>query len=105
MAKQRTKDVIVAVNVTAEDIAEGRESDCWECPVARALSRAVGDDVHVYFGSISDGGGMWERHLPRTASDFQRRFDKGQPVEPFGFEASVPQWYVSTAAASVREGR
>lgn len=94
------RNVTLTVEVTAQDIAEGREGDCWHCPIALALTRAVGGEpVHVNFSDISDGGGGWYRKLPTEAVSFQRWFDRGDPVEPFSFKVRVPGHYVSSTAA------
>jgi hypothetical protein len=90
----RRGDVQLLVTVTTEDIVCGERSDCWECPLALALTRAVGESVHVDKHYISDGGGGWYRDLPSEAVRFQRRFDAGRAVEPFAFTIWVPGHYV-----------
>lgn len=107
MATKHKDDVTVSVQVTSDDIVHGVRADCWHCPIARALSRAVGQEVHVNYGRISDGSGngvvgggrAWERSLPRNAINFQLGFDCREPVEPFAFEVSVPKWYVRKPTA------
>jgi len=77
------------VHVTQEDIAQGRPSEADHCPVARALTRALGEPISV--------GDRWYRLratwsdglLPRPARTFVKRFDASQPVAPFTFTVSA----------------
>ena len=99
------RDVELPVEVLERDIIEGKRSDCWACPIALALRRAVGDQVHVYFSTISDGGGVWRRQLPREAVEFQRAFDAGEWVAPFRFPARVPADYVEAETLRLYKAR
>lgn len=81
------------VEVTAEDIADGRREHCERCPVARAMRRAIGRVVWV------GGAGQWgignrspqPKRLPLRVTDFITAFDTGRPVSPFTFNLDVPE--------------
>lgn len=81
---------MLKIDVTAEDIAKGIQNDCEACPIALALSRAVpgADFIEV------DGDANYElddvtyyARFPESAKNFVTRFDAGETVEPFTFEA------------------
>lgn len=91
----------VTVTVTQEDIDTGDPGMCYECPVARAISRAVGRRCRVkepnYWG-FSDGpsGNKSDNlpdpfRLPPIAATFVETFDDFGPerVVPFTFEITV----------------
>ena len=75
----------VTIEVTAEDIAAGRMSACTGCPVALAMTRALGTETRVYMlhGEFPDTDEMFA--LPATVRSFIRAFDAGEGVEPFAF--------------------
>jgi hypothetical protein len=89
------KSVKVKVDVTAEDIMQGRrKSLCW-CPIALAASRAL--ETHVDVGKAT--AQVWDplhevwgegprARLPQEAQQFIRDFDlHGQyAVSPLSFE-------------------
>ena len=80
----------IKVDVTQEDIDHGVQSDCRKCPVARAISRALGFQVEAY-STI----GIWlsdsdKVPTPAIASAFIRQFDEFKPVSPFSFDLEVP---------------
>lgn len=85
----------LTVDVTAEDIAEGRPFDCSSCPVARATERALGTAVLVLGSQI-----VWfvnrteERRisLPASIVRWINRFDTQGPahVSAVQFELRVP---------------
>jgi hypothetical protein len=77
------------VTVTQRDINRGREgSRSSNCPLARAIRRALGDHAPVGVGFVA-----WERgdgrfvSLPKKARQFRSDFDNFGPqaVEPFSF--------------------
>src|SRR5256885_4584440 len=78
------------IEVTAEDIANGKKSSITDCPVALALHRAGFPTATVGAWSMMNGEGF--DALPEGVSQFIARFDGGEPVEPFSFE--VP-WEVA----------
>lgn len=78
------------VEVTQEDIDDGSPGDCHLCPIARALARMHGQSpevsdffVHDARVVIRDGGHII---LPEVATEFIKRFDGWQPVQPFSFD-------------------
>jgi len=88
------------VEVTAEDILNGRPRQVCGCPVALAICRALGvrpEDalLGVYPGEIR----IWERltlpscrlAVPPEVSQFIRAFDSGEPVEPFAFDLDLSE--------------
>jgi hypothetical protein len=87
---------VITVKVTQEDIDDGKQASCYDCPLAIALSRAIGCDVGVSGGKASwvDRYGVNEVWLPPVADDWYRRFDNDNygrgPVSPFEFELDVP---------------
>ena len=98
------------MNVTQEDIAEGKRQDKYSCPVALALHRAGFPVCSVYneFASIMDTNGHWtDYQMPEAASDFVRNFDfhsrhdsvvqKEGLFRPFSFELGISrkEWLLS----------
>lgn len=79
----------MTIQVTAEDISNGKPHRTSWCPVALAFRRATGGISSVsvnlksarQFDSHHKG---WD--LPPEATNFIKRFDAGLPVEPFEFE-------------------
>ena len=72
--------------MTQADIDAGEPRICIKCPIALAMRRAgarsawVGADVAVTdFAPLSVP-------LPEEAVEFIRRYDAGEPVQPFSFE-------------------
>ena len=95
-----TRRVIVAV--TQEDIDNGDPGMCYDCPVATALTRAVGRRCRVKEPTrwgFSDGMTGDKRdsivdpyRLPPSAATFVEVFDDfgRDHVFPFSFEIEVP---------------
>lgn len=82
---------MITVNVTEEDIKEGIKEDCWRCPIARAINRALPDgwvcDVSNYKVTLIKNLCPVEVHpLPWVARGFISMFDSGNVVEPITFE-------------------
>jgi hypothetical protein len=76
------------INVTQEDIDEGKPVVCNECPVALAIARALpGCEIHV-LGTIVIVNGMYYQ-LPDECLDFVTRFDDGKSVSPFSFTLEI----------------
>lgn len=83
------------IQVTSEDINNGRESHCSECPVALACRRVFPNNVvkvtrqtiHLYEINGSEPSGII--NLPIVASYFIYDFDEGRTVDPFEFEINL----------------
>lgn len=92
-------NTIILINVTARDIEHGKESDCFQCPIARAAGRRLGPDYHPRVsGSYIDllCGARREqpvrRTLPAEAVEFIDNFDcyYRKRAKPFSFYLAVP---------------
>jgi len=77
-------NTLLKVEVTAEDIKEGKRKSCTSCPIALAFRRALGHD-EVKVGEIYTKIGKREYRTPKVAFQFITLFDKYQKVEPFTF--------------------
>ena len=79
------------IDVTAIDIAVGRQKDCQLCPIALAAMRAT-NRKNIQVGLCTMWAGKYGKPgyhswtLSDEAQDFILRFDHGLPVEPFQFE-------------------
>jgi hypothetical protein len=89
-------DLPARIEVTAAHIAEGKQSACFECPIALAIAGKCPGGLHVAvrIGQASlyrsyGSGCLWTAALPEAASEFIKAFDRGAPVEPLTFEL---QW-------------
>jgi len=87
--------VKVTIEVTADDIANGKPGVCSLCPIALAILRALpgwGDATVTNWHVFPPDDGFAEIDLPSAACDFIESFDcLGQAaVEPFSFELDVP---------------
>lgn len=87
----------LTVEVTGEDIEQGVPGDCVDCPVARALNRALGYaagtvdvDADEYWLGPQDNEGRPYR-LPAAASEFVMAFDSDEAVAPFSFRIRKPK--------------
>ena len=80
----------LTVNVTQEDIDNGRRRTCSGCPVALAISRAWGKRITV--GPNDFGASHESIPLPREAMHFVELFDRGhaKTLLPFSFVVEVP---------------
>jgi hypothetical protein len=78
------------IDVTATDISQGRRGSAYDCPVALAMSRALGLPVLVTgFYFVVLGTSRFVRFdIPRV-SLFTFDFDDGRPVQPFSFTVQV----------------
>src|SRR5438270_5862557 len=86
------------IEVTAEDIANGKKSSISDCPIALALHRAGFPNATVGAWSMMNGEGF-DAH-PEGVSQFIARFDGGEPVEPFSVE--IP-WVVAAAKKTTKK--
>jgi hypothetical protein len=89
----------VRIEVTADDIAEGRRHSCERCPIALATRRALRAHPHLGFhGAFFGAIGFYTLELdsieflpsPEIAKHFVRDFDCGDPVAPFAFDQPIP---------------
>ncbi len=81
----------VVVEVTAEDIDNGKKALLKECPIARAVGRTMPPNkshvsiyswgIRVYYVNTYE-----DYSIPRSAEKFIKNFDSGRPVSPFKFE-------------------
>lgn len=85
----------VTIEVTDDDIFDGIQSSCHNCPIALAASRiniariiSVNSTSMVVRNTYSRNGDFIV--LPIEAIDFIAAFDTNQEVEPFSFEIEVP---------------
>lgn len=90
---------LLAVEVTADDIRNGKRNDNCECPVALALKRLPGVEevvVEIEYFQISYrlSGELYDcsYRLPQEAADFITAFDFNQPVGPVEFGAELEEW-------------
>ncbi len=87
----------VTINVTQEDIKQGCSGNARNCPVARAIVRAlnltlgrvsVSNNLFIYMkDDVHHLGAM---RTPDSVLQFIARFDTGCAVEPFSFELEIP---------------
>lgn len=77
------------IKVTQEDIDNGSVSAGF-CPIALALDRTLGDPapvIAVYENMLEIDGEFYA--IPAAASEFVRRFDAGESVDPFEFDLDL----------------
>lgn len=99
----------IRVEVTAEDIANGRRYHASACPVALACKRVFPSDSEPYVNGLNVSFGRWgERRsvvVPGSVLEFINRFDapKPLPVKPFSFDLDLPP-YVPLDPCTRRRG-
>lgn len=80
------------VQVTADQIAKAKPSDCYECLIALALRDATGFSWHVMddsarietlCGPLNGRRRIW--HFPNSVARLLRRFDRNDTVQPTSF--------------------
>lgn len=81
------------IDVTQEDIDNGKRGHCSRCPVALALSRIPGAE-YLTVGPVDFGitlrGVRRDYALPEEAIVFIRTFDDGEITpNPFSFEIEL----------------
>lgn len=96
--------MIITIDVTAEDIAEGERGSCEFCPVAMALSRLcrVAVEVHAikaHFQPPSGNAFRASRPLPLEARRFISNFDAQSfniqsELKPFFFTLDIPDQFL-----------
>jgi hypothetical protein len=92
----------IRIDVMAADIAEGVVESCRQCPIARAISRAIPAAVRIAVTGLEVEIGLrtnvqrlaeYRIELPTRAQAFVRLFDRHQPVRPFSFDLPLPpEW-------------
>jgi hypothetical protein len=75
----------ILVDITSEDISEGKPGSCGKCPIALAATRAMGRQVTVGATTIGEFFGTRYWNLPEIAMNFIADFDCDRPVKPFSF--------------------
>lgn len=76
------------ITVTEEHIRRGRRRACSACPLALAISEAVGMRMEVgVLSTWCDPAKLIT--LPEEAQEFIDRFDRGRKVHPFSFELPI----------------
>jgi hypothetical protein len=80
------------VEVTQDDIDNGKRMDGAYCPIALALRRLTGKrcSVSAYRAGINYAFGPDHFHLPKEAQQFVLDFDDDRPVVPLSFELNEP---------------
>lgn len=82
------------VEVTEDDIRDGRPADAFRCPVALAVARALGvtdeRDISVWdgFATVWNGALSEDYDLGADAQSWIEAFDLGYPVKPVAFRAT-----------------
>ena len=76
----------ITVEVTQDDIDQGRRRSSCECPVALAVKRATGAEwVIVGCSSVDIGDNKQPFRLPDDARQFISNYDLGFRPEPITF--------------------
>lgn len=80
------------IEITQEDIKNGKKQNCWRCPIALALKRKFpAKNLWVQEVFIEDKGSNNEEYdLPKDAICFISKFDNEETVLPFSFEIDLP---------------
>ena len=79
----------VRVDVTADDIANGRMCNSCYCPVATALSRALNTFCAVLYGKWSTLNRDLRGAIPPDVDARINLYDRTGNMEPFSFEVDV----------------
>lgn len=86
--------MIVTIDVSADDIAQGRIGECRHCPLALALERTLTPRHHQDAWEVDEFSckieAVVEIDLPLHASEFIVAFDAGYAVAPFSFQLDLP---------------
>lgn len=104
---------MLRIEVTQQDIEHGQWQDCEECPIALAVTRAVGFTVEVGTNiKAAKPGDRRNTDLPEECVQFIHAFDAREPVKPFVFwlpyveqwDGQKPQAYVKVYFGGEIEG-
>lgn len=83
----------ITVNVTQEDIDHGVANNCFKCPIARAVERALpGSDPTVRNFVYLYGTHCGSADLPLKAGEFIDRFDNNESVSPLTFDLTFHEF-------------
>ena len=91
----------MTVEVTAKDIAFGRQHEPCSCPIALALSRVLPPDTTVRvdscFLNVLRGSKRERMNSPAALVNWIRDFDfyGHSRVQPASFEIDFPDWAVA----------
>jgi len=79
------------IEVTQNDIDMGMRGAARKCPIARAIERITDEryKATVWVEPRLIHAGLGYVGLPGKAMEFIERFDKGEPVAPFAFDADL----------------
>lgn len=72
------------IDVTNEDIRLGEISDGERDPIARAIRRHTGGNVHVCYHEVWVSGQPFD--LPKAVVGWLKRLDRGEFVDPISFD-------------------
>lgn len=95
--------MIKEIEVTQNDIDQGKPERCFECPISLAIQRHLKPEYQARvatFGVLFRQGHQWltETELPAEARSFIKQFDwPGQGaryVHPFKFPLDIPDEYL-----------
>lgn len=98
--------MLTKVEVTQEDIDNGKMKSCDFCPVALAVNRVIRPqrDAQVYACIViirhEEGQRGGFPSLPLAAQEFIENFDDERDVEPFSFALNIPDWALPEGGAS-----
>jgi hypothetical protein len=85
--RKERKTMIYKIDVTQEDIDNGRRQSCHTCPIALAASRVIPKFYSVSYHSIYRVGENID--LPFVAQQFILSFDSGGSPKPLSFEVRI----------------
>lgn len=72
------------ISVRQEDIDNGKPFDSELCPIGLAVQRAL---KYIKLSKLSRN--VLIQPIPFVATDFMRRFDKGEIVQPISFPINI----------------
>lgn len=84
------------VEVTNDDIGDGKRGHCQLCPIALAAARAIGLPVRIGWNRIFIEGFVGE--MPDDAKQFVKNFDAGRPTETLKFTIEMQPFKYSDDA-------
>lgn len=79
-------DQVIKLRITKKDIEQGERKMPSSCPIARSLNRKFKGTAYVHPGSgtVASNPGKMATFLWNTdTTDWIKKYDKGDPVEPF----------------------
>lgn len=81
----------ILIQVTIEDIKNGVRAITRECPVARAMSRALDREIRTDSRVWVVGDEPWfsGRYLPHEVTRRIEQFDCGMGMRPFSFKVRL----------------